>query len=58
MSLQVSPEARTVLYYSPERYEEYNIGAVVEHYNRTIRILGRWMREDLGSYFEIEYVYV
>ena len=48
----------TVLYYTAERYEEYQIGHTHEHFGRTIRIAAKWMRPDLGDYFEICYSYV
>ncbi len=49
---------QTVLYYTPEQYAECAVGNRVYHLGHTILIHGRWMREDLGNYFEIVYTYL
>ena len=51
-------EMSTVLYYTPQRYAEYDIGTRHKHFGNWIEILGRHTRSDLGSYFEITYRYV
>lgn len=49
---------KAVLYFTQERWNEYTIDSIAEHYGKVIRVITKKLRKDLGDYFEIMYVYV
>jgi len=48
----------TVLYFTQERWDEHYIGSRMQFFGHRIEVLNRWMRRDLGDYFEITYRYI